>query len=120
MKNKRSALPAVGGASLAVSLAVLVMALMALLALGQDRFHRGLAEEGEKAVEEFYAADMEAEKILALLRNGLPVEGVTEEDGICSYSCPISEDRTLFVEVKKDTWEVLRWETVEHPQSQDP
>lgn len=117
MKQRHYEPPAMGSISLLVSFAVLLMVLLSLLALGQVQSHRRLAEKSEKAVAEFYAADMEAEKILAMLRNGLPVEGVTEKDGIYSYSCPVSESRTLFVEVEKDTWKILRWETVSHPEA---
>lgn len=119
MKKKFCGLPSVGGISLVVSFAVLLMVLLALLALNQVRANRHPAEQSEKAVADFYAADMEAEKILAMLRNGLPVEGITEENGIYSYSCPVSEDKCLLVEVEKDTWEILRWETVVLPRDRE-
>ena len=116
MKNERFTPPALGGTPLLMSLAVLLLTVLTLLSLGQARADRLLAAESAKNIEEFYAADMEAEKILALLRNGLPVEGVTLKDGIYSYSCAVSAYQTLFVEVDGETWEILRWETVTNPE----
>ena len=112
MKKRRYPLPALGGIPLLMSIAVLLVALLALPVLNRVRQNQ-LTGKSEKAVEEFYNADKEAEVILALLRNGVPVEGVTEEKGIYYYSCSISETSVLLVEVEKDTWEVLRWETVD-------
>lgn len=117
MKEKRSAPPAIGSTSMLVSLGVLLLALLALLSLGQARADGRLSEESAKTVEEYYNADMEAEKILGLLRNGVKVDGTTLEDGVWSYRCPMSRYQTLFVEVEDGTWEILRWETVTHPQT---
>lgn len=111
MNNKRFAPPAVGGTSLLVSLAVLLLTVLALLTLSHVRTERNLAEESAKNVEEYYVADMEAEKILALLRNGVETDGVTLENGVYAYSCPVSAEQSLFVEVAADSWEILRWET---------
>lgn len=117
MKEKRTAPPAVGSTSMLVSLGVLLLAMLALLSLGQARADGRLSEESAKHVEEFYNADMEAEKILGLLRNGVKVEEATLDDGIWSYCCPMSRYQTLFVEVEDGTWEILRWETVTHPET---
>lgn len=107
----------VGNTSLMVSFGVLLLAMLALLSLGQARADGRLSEESAKNVEEFYNADMEAEKILGLLRNGVDVDGVTLEDGVYRYQCPMSRYQTLFVEVEEGTWEILRWETVTHPET---
>jgi len=104
-----------GGSSLLVSFAVLLLTMLALLSLNQAWVERHQAEASEKAVAEYYAADIEAEKILAMLRNGVEVKGTTKKDGIWYYSCPISEHQTLFVEVDGESWEILRWEAVAHP-----
>ena len=55
--------------------------------------------------------------IAAALRNGVKVEEATLDDGIWSYRCPMSRYQTLFVEVEDGTWEILRWETVTHPET---
>jgi hypothetical protein len=49
--------------------------------------------------------------------NGVKVEEATLDDGIWSYRCPMSRYQTLFVEVEDGTWEILRWETVTHPET---
>ena len=116
MKQRRDMPPAMGGTSLLVSFAVLLLTVLALLCLSQSRAEQNRAEASAQAVAEFYAADMEAEKILARLRSGESVPGVREEQGICFYSCPVSAVQTLYVEVEKDTWTILRWETVVHPE----
>lgn len=117
MKKHDSIPPIFGGTSLLMSFAVLMLTMLALLSLNQVWVARNQSEESEKAVAEYYAADIEAEKILGLLRSGVEVPGTENVDGIWHYSCPVSEDQTLFVEVDGQTWEILRWEAVVHPKA---
>ena len=113
MKKRQFDLPVTGSASLLMSVVLVVLAMLSLVSLGHARADRRTADSAEKAIAEYYAADMEAEKILALLKNGLPVEDVTEKDGVYFYQCFVSEGRFLFVEVEKETWEILRWEVAD-------
>ena len=113
MKKRHFDLPVAGSASLLMSVILVVLAVLSLVSLSHARADRRTADSAEKAIAEYYAADMEAEKILALLKNNLPVEGVAEENGIYSYRCFVSEGRFLFVEVRGETWEILRWEVAD-------
>ena len=67
-----------------------------------------------EAVMEYYAADYEAERILAQLRSGILPEGVVAEGDVYGYSCPVSETQCLQVSVQKvgEDWKVLRWMVV--------
>ena len=117
MKKHDAVPPFLGGTSLLVSFGVLLLTLLALLSLNQVWAERNRSEASEKAVAEYYAADIEAEKILAMLRSGVEVEGAVNINGIWHYSCPISQDQTLWVKVDGETWEILRWEAVAHPEA---
>lgn len=92
---------------------VLCVTAAAMILLSMDADNRK-DEQSDYAVISYYQADLEAEKIYAKLQAGETVPGVTEEDGIYSYRCTISEGRVLAVEVtnRDGTWEILRWEAV--------
>lgn len=117
--NKREAIspPAVGGSSLLVIFAVLCLTVFALLSVTTVQAERRMADASVQAVEAYYRADLEAEKIFVRLRNGQTLPGVEEQDGVFSYQVPISEYQTLFVELKAEdnTWTVLRWQSAAHP-----
>ena len=104
--------PAVGGVSLLVAFAVLCLTVFALLSLSTVRADARLSEASAQAVADYYAADCEAQKILAQLRAGAFPDGITVTDGVASYSCPISDTQTLHVEVRLNGGEytVLRWQ----------
>lgn len=112
-KQKRFAPPAVGGISLLAAFAVLCLTVFALLCLSTVRADARLADASAQSVEEYYAADCEAQKILARLRAGEMPEGVTFSDGVYSYSCPLSDTRALEVSVRLEGpgYTVLRWQT---------
>ena len=118
-KEDRFSPPAAGGISLLVAFAVLCLTVFALLSLSTVQAQRRLADASLKSVAEYYAADSEAVRILALLRSGESPEGVASDDGIYSYTCPISETQVLEVEVRLsgDEYEILRWQAV--PDGQD-
>lgn len=61
-----------------------------------------------------YAADCQAETILAQLRSGTVPEGVSVRGDVYSYTCPISDTQTLQVEVRVDesAYTILRWQAV--------
>ena len=70
--NKRKELspPAVGGASLLVVFAVLCMTVFALLSLSTVQANRRLTQAYVQSVKDYYAADCEAQSVLARLRAG--------------------------------------------------
>jgi hypothetical protein len=106
--------PAVGGSSLLVIFAVLCFAVFALLALSSVQAERREADAAVKSTYDYYDADLRAQEIYALLRNGEKVEGVQEKDGIYEYQVPVSERQTLVVRVANETgdWEILQWQVV--------
>ena len=117
-REERASVPATGGISLLTVFAVLCLTVFALLSLSTVRADGRLGEAAAQAAEDYYAADREAQAILAQLRCGLVPEGVTERDGIYSYACPISDTLELRVEVEME-WElegegyaVRRWQAV--------
>lgn len=115
MKQKvRISPPAIGGSSLLVIFAVLCLTVFALLSLSTVQAEKRLSDAAADGVTAYYKADLEAEKIFAKLRAGETVPGVREENGNVMYTCQISENQTLQVELKKteDRWQIIRWQTV--------
>lgn len=115
--SKREALPAVGGSSLLVIFAVLCLTIFALLGLSTVQADSRMAEASCNAVQRYYKADTEAERILASLRQGkIPMEGVEENKNgdIYSYQCQVSEVQAIEVEVQitGDSYRVLHWQLV--------
>lgn len=113
-KRKRFSPPAVGGISLLAAFAVLCLTVFALLCLSTVRADIRLADASAQSVEDYYAADCEAQEVLARLRAGERPEGVSFSEGVYSYSCPISDTRALEVEVRLEgqAYTVLRWQAV--------
>ena len=106
--------PVVGGTSLLVMFAVLCLITFAVLSLSTVKAGDRLGEASAEAVMEYYAADYEAERILAQLRSGILPDGVVFEGDVYGYSCPVSETQRLQVSVQKvgEDWKVLRWMVV--------
>ena len=113
-KKHRFSFPAVGGSSLLVIFAVLCLTVFALLGLSTVQAGQRLSNASAEAVENYYQADTRAEEILARLRCGEMPEGVTVWDDRYVYECPISETRSLQVEVRLngEEYTVLRWQAV--------
>ena len=115
-REKRSgfSFPVVGGTSLLVMFAVLCLITFAVLSLSTVKAGDRLGEASAEAVMEYYAADYEAERILAQLRSGILPEGVVFEGDVYGYSCPVSETQRLQVSVQNvgEDWKVLRWMVV--------
>lgn len=111
-KEERFSPPPVGGISLLAAFAVLCLTVFALLSLVMVTAQKRLSEASFLTVEGYYAADCEALEILAKLREGEIPEGVTCNDDVYSYECPISGAQTLKVEVKlaEKDYEILRWQ----------
>lgn len=103
-----------GGSSLLVIFAVLCLTVFALLTISTVNADRRLADASVRSVEAFYRADCEAEEILARLRAGDIPAGVTEQDGVYSYHCPVSDTQALCVQViiEGETYRVLQWKVV--------
>ena len=121
MDENRSSPPAVGGSSLLVMFAVLCLVIFALLSLSTMTADVSLSQRSAQAVAEYYAADWEAERILALLRQGQVLESVEEsaaEDGTVSYryAVEISGTQELRVQVDFDKdrihYDIAQWQQV--------
>ena len=113
-KEAHRSAPVVGGSSLLVIFAVLCLTVFALLALSTAQANARLSQATAQAISDYYQADCQAEELFARLRAGELPEGVTSENNIYSYSCPISDTRQLQVELHRenDVWTVLRWQAV--------
>lgn len=126
-RDKGFSPPTTGGASLLTVFAVLCLTIFALLSLSTVRAHSALSDSSARAVESYYAADAQAQEILARLRFGEKPDGVTvyepiahyddrvEQRQICAYTVPISDTQELRVEVEvrsTSDYTILRWQTV--------
>lgn len=119
-KDRFSNPPAVGGISLLVIFAVLSLTTFALLSVSTVLADRRLADASVQAVEDYYAADVQAQEILARLRGGEVPEGVDAQPSPFdlstrySYAVPISETQELQVEVvlDGDQYVIERWQAV--------
>ena len=101
-QKKRFSPPAAGGVSLLVVFAVLCLTVFALLSLTTVQADVRLADASAQAAADYYAADLEAQTILARLRNGERPEGVTfTGSGLlrAEYTCRISDTQELQVSV---------------------
>lgn len=119
MKQKRRiSIPAFGGSSLLVIFAVLCLTLFALLGLSSAQASERMNRAAVESVSAYYAADFEAERTLALLRQGSVPENVQKEGNIYSWSCPVNERQRLEIEVRLEgaEYEVLRWQLVSSTQ----
>ncbi len=113
-KKLRLSPPVVGGSSLLTIFAVLCLTVFALLSLSTVLANGRLNQASVAAVSEYYVADTMAEEIFARLRQGEMPSGVTKINEVYTYSCPISENQALHVELQEtaEGWDVLRWQAV--------
>ena len=125
MDNKKGfSPPAVGGVSLLVAFAVLCLTVFALLSLTTVQANQRLAEASARAVTGYYAADCQAQEVLARLRAGETPADVAVSEHLedswhdplwvrYTYACPISETRELQAEVLvhwDGSYQILRWQ----------
>jgi len=112
--NKKFSPPAVGGTSLFVIFAILCLTVFSLLAVSTVQAGQRLGDSSEKAIIGYYEADCRAEEILAALRAGEVPAGVSQEKGVYSYVCEISDRQVLAVSVylNGENYEILRWQTM--------
>ena len=105
---------AVGGSSLLVIFAVLCLMIFALLSLSTVQADGRLTAISSDAVKGYYAADTNAEEILADLRNGIIADEVTVDGDYYSYSCQVSDTQILAVTVRLSgtEYEILQWQTM--------
>lgn len=119
-KKDRLSIPPIGASSLLTAFAVLCLVVFALLALTTVRADVALSEASLQATKDYYAADCQAQEILARLRNGEQPEGVTfSGSGLlyADYAVPISDTQELRVTVilrgiAGQEYTVLRWQVV--------
>lgn len=113
-KRRRAFSPVMGAASLLVMFAVLCMVVFALLGLSTVQADRNLSDASADAVSDYYAADRMAEQIYSQLRRGIVPDEVTEQDGVYTYACTISDTQVLAVAVRRegDEWTVLQWKAM--------
>ena len=104
-----------GSRLLAIGCTVLALAVLAQLFLIFLRSEDPAESDSAQAVAAYYAADYQAEQIYDRLRRGELPEGVTKQDSIYIYQCPISEAESLLVVLEKtgEDWKVLRWQAVD-------
>lgn len=113
MIKRRNTCPAVvGSSSLVVMFAVLCLTVFVLLALSTVQAQQRLSLSCAQAVEAYYRADTQAETVLAQLREGQLPQGVTQQGECFCYTCPISQNLQLLVEVSHGDleWRVLNWQ----------
>jgi len=115
--NERRAFrpPVTGGSSILVMFAVLCLTVFSMLSLATARTDARISQASADGVSAYYAADMQAEEILARLRAGELPDGVTVQENRYTYRCPISDTQSLEVEVKlagPDDYTILRWQAV--------
>ena len=99
--KERFSPPVVGGSSLLVIFAVLCLTVFALLGLSTVQADRRLSDASAQAVRAYYEADVQAETILAQLREGRMPEGVAVNGEFYAYVCPISDTQELQVQLRR-------------------
>lgn len=113
-EQNRIPVPGVGGASLLVIFAVLCLTVFSMLCLNSALAEKRMAEASLESAAAYYQADLQAQEIFARLRNGEQVPGVETVGKVFSFSCMISENQRLEVQLQKEgtVWKVLRWQAV--------
>lgn len=127
-KKDRFFVPPIGASSLLAAFAVLCLVVFALLALSTVRADERLSDTSLQATKDYYAADCQAQEILARIRSGEVPEGVELAASIAeypdgsahtyTYAVPISDTQELQVtvlvenELTGESWRVLRWQAV--------
>lgn len=124
-KRDRFSVPPIGASSLLAAFAVLCLVVFALLALSTVRADGRLSDASLQATKDYYAADCQAQEILARLRHGEIPEDVeltasiaeTPEGGAhtYAYAVPISDTQELqavAVIYGDGSYEIVRWQAV--------
>ena len=113
-KRRRFSFPVVGGITLLVTFAVLCLTVFAVLSVGTVQADGRLSDASAQAVQNYYEADTHAELLFARIRAGEVPEGVEVADGLCRYTCRISDTQVLCVTLRQEEqdWSVLQWQAV--------
>ena len=113
-KENGMSFSAFGGSSLLAVFGILCLVVLAMLSIATVQSDRRQSQVSRQAVAEYYAADRQAQRIYAKLKQGEVVEGVEANQNYFRYSCPIRENQALEVELRKtdSIWEVIRWQAV--------
>ena len=112
MKKRKMSFTSVGGSSILTIFAVLCFIVFALLSLSTAKADYTLAEKSVSAVSNYYQADMQAEEILAQIRQGQVPDGVVKEGNRYSYACPVDKNQQLTVEVEcknASSYRIIKW-----------
>ena len=104
----------VGASSLVVIFAILCIIIFALLSVSTANAEEALSINSAEHVKAYYAADAEAEMILAEIRAGNMPDSVKRTGNLYEYACRIDENQELQVEVlvEEEKYTVERWQTV--------
>lgn len=117
MKRKKLSLPAIGASAVLSVFAVLCLVVFAVLSLSMAQAQKRASAAYIRATEAYYAADLAAEEIFARLRAGETVAGVHKDGDTYRYSCLISEQQSLEVELEDTAggWIVCQWQVCTVP-----
>ena len=113
-RKERVSFPGVGPSSLLVIFAVLALVVFSLLAVSTAQADERLSRQHKDTILGYYQAELEADMLIARLRTGEISPGVTGENGVYSFRCPVSGTQVLEVQVRitGENYEILRWQTV--------
>lgn len=89
-----------GATSLFVTFSVLCLAVFSIISLQTARSEDEMSRRSAEMTAIRYAAGLEANEVLSELRRGEIRDGVVYEDGVWSYSCPVTDTQVLSVGVR--------------------
>ncbi len=116
MNNEKKSFrfPVTGVSSLLIIFSVLCMTVFAMLSVSTANADDRLSQKAAQSVTDYYAADSQAEKIIAALRSGSVPEGVTADGDTYTFTCPASDSLELQVSViiSGSDYEIVRWQMV--------
>lgn len=114
MKKTAAPFSALGMSSITVIFATLCLTVFAVLTLATVRAGTATSVANADSIKAYYAADCEAERILAEIRNGTEPDGVSRNGDVVKYSCRVSDTQQLDVSVRTDgeDYEILQWQLV--------
>ena len=106
--------PGVGLSSLLVIFAVLCLAVFSLLAISTAKADERLSVQSRDSILAYYRAELEADTLIAQLRNGEIPQEIISNDGVFAFRCPISDTQALEVAVRLngESYQILRWQSV--------
>lgn len=114
VKKRKMTFTTVGASSILTIFALLCLIVFALLSLSTAKADSTLSKKSVDAVTAYYKADLQAEEILAELRQNNCYCNSNAKNVVRTYSCPIDDKQELQVEVEmgKDTYHIKKWKKV--------